>query len=412
MPAPRLPSAPRPLAARAARALGEFLRIEAASGILLILAALLALLCANSMLAEAYEALRALPVQLRVGALDIDKPLLLWINDGLMAVFFLLVALEIKREALTGELSSVSQMLLPVVCACAGVAVPALLYTALNHGDATAMRGWAVPVATDIAFALGVLALLGSRAPLGMKVLLSTIAVVDDLIAVVIIAVFYTEDLSMAALGWAGAALVAMALLNRRGVRALAPYLLLGIVLWVCVLKSGVHATLAGVATGLLIPHRRAGGATDDDDAPSPLQSLEQALHPWVAYAILPLFAFVNAGLTLTGMQPSDLLASLPAGIMLGLVVGKPVGIVAAAVLMRAAGFARFPEGMDLRAMLGLGLLCGIGFTMSLFIGGLAFAQSPLLYTEAVVGVLLASLLAALLGCAWLHAVLPKPRMK
>ena len=409
MPAPSPSPAPQPLTARAARALAEFFRIEAASGILLIVAALLALLCANSMLAEAYEALRAMPVQLRIGALDIDKPLLLWINDGLMAVFFLLVALEIKREALTGQLSSVSQMLLPVVCACAGVAVPALLYTAVNHGDATGMRGWAVPAATDIAFALGVLALLGSRAPLGMKVLLSTIAVVDDLIAIVIIALFYTEALSMAALGWAGAALVAMVLLNRRGVRALAPYLLLGTVLWVCVLKSGVHATLAGVATGLLIPHRDAGPKRrGDGDAPSPLQALEHALHPWVAYAILPLFAFVNAGLALQGLKMEHVLSPVPLGIALGLVVGKPVGIVGAAVLMRVSGVAGFPAGMDMRAMLGMGFLCGIGFTMSLFISGLAFSGHPLIYEESVLGVLLASTLSAVVGLLWLRMVLPE----
>ena len=397
-----------PLLRRTQRALSEFFRLEAAGGILLILAALLAMLCANSPLVHAYEALRDTPL----GSEATGKSLHWWVNDGLMAVFFLLVALEIKREALSGQLSRRDQLILPLVCAAAGVAVPALLYFAMNRGDVDAMRGWAIPTATDIAFALGILALLGSRVPLGMKLLLSTIAVADDLIAILIIALFYSQGLWWPALAGAAVAVAAMALLNRRGVKRLAPYLLLGGVLWVCVLKSGVHATLAGVVTGLMVPHIDPRNDIDDEIEHSPLETLEHALHPWVAYAILPLFAFVNAGLALAGMQPSDLLASLPAGIMLGLVVGKPVGIVTAAVLMRAAGFARFPEGMDLRAMLGLGLLCGIGFTMSLFIGALAFAQSPLLYTEAVVGVLLASLLAALLGCTWLHAVLPKPRMK
>ncbi len=397
-----------PILARARRALSEFFRLEAAGGILLIVAAVLAMLCANSPLAHAYEGLLELQVPIHAWTLAFSKSLHWWVNDGLMAVFFLLVALEIKREALSGQLSSKEQLILPMVCAAAGVAVPALLFFALNRGDADAMRGWAIPTATDIAFALGVLALLGSRVPLGMKLLLSTIAVADDLIAILIIALFYTQGLWWPALAAAAAVVAAMALLNRMKVKALAPYLLLGVVLWACVLKSGVHATLAGVITGLLIPHIDTRDGVDDETEHSPLETLEHALHPWVAYAILPLFAFVNAGLALDGMQASDLLAPLPAGILLGLVVGKPVGIVLAALLMRATGLARFPEGMDLRAMLGLGLLCGIGFTMSLFIGGLAFAQSPLLYTDGVVGVLAASVIAAVLGMLWLHLVLPK----
>ncbi|WP_064747228.1 Na+/H+ antiporter NhaA [Lysobacter antibioticus] len=396
---PRLPR-------RALRALSEFFRLEAAGGIVLICAAVLALIAANSPLRDAYEAFRAIPVQLRIGPLDIDKPLLLWINDGLMAVFFLLVALEIKREALSGQLAERSQLVLPMVCASAGVIVPALLFFALNRGDATAMRGWAVPTATDIAFALGVLALLGSRVPVAMKLLLSTIAVVDDLIAILIIAFFYSHGLSATALIWAAVALAAMWLLNRRGVTALAPYLALGAVLWVCVLKSGVHATLAGVATGLLIPHVDKRNAIDDETEHSPLETLEHALHPWVAYAILPLFAFVNAGLALGGIQLQDMLDPLPMGVVLGLVVGKPIGIVGAALLMRALGWARFPSGMDLRAMFGLGLMCGIGFTMSLFIASLAY-QDPSRYDEAVLGILGASLLSALIGYFWLRAVLP-----
>ena len=398
--------------ARAGHALANFLKLEAAGGILLIGAAALALLCANSMFEGAYESFRSMPVVVVFGALEIAKPLLLWINDGLMAVFFLLVALEIKREVLSGQLSSRDQLVLPMVCAAAGVAVPALLFFALNRGDAEAMRGWAIPTATDIAFALGILALLGSRVPLGMKLLLSTIAVVDDLIAIMIIAVFYSHGMSWVALGWAAAAIACMALLNRRGVTALTPYLLLGVVLWVCVLKSGVHATLAGVVTGLMIPHYDKRNEIGDAIEHSPLESLEHALHPWVAYAILPLFAFANAGLALGGLELGDLLAPLPAGIVLGLVVGKPVAIVGAALVLRATGLVRFPDGMDVRAMVGLGLLCGIGFTMSLFIGSLAFARAPLLYTESVVGVLMASALAAVLGCLWLYAVLPRPERK
>ncbi|WP_255323037.1 Na+/H+ antiporter NhaA [Lysobacter sp. K5869] len=391
---------------RALRALSEFFRLEAAGGIVLIAAAVLALIAANSPLHAAYEAFREIPVQVRVGALDISKPLLLWINDGLMAIFFLVVALEIKREALSGQLAERSQLVLPMVCAIAGVVVPALLFFAFNRDDPAAMRGWAVPTATDIAFALGVLALLGSRVPAAMKLLLSTIAVVDDLIAILIIAFFYSHGLSVTALIWAAVALAAMWLLNRRGVKSLGPYLALGVVLWVCVLKSGVHATLAGVATGLLIPHVDKRNNIDDETEHSPLETLEHALHPWVAYAILPLFAFVNAGLSLGGIEMKDMLAALPMGVVIGLVVGKPIGIVGAALLMRALGWARFPAGMDLRAMIGLGLMCGIGFTMSLFIASLAY-QDPLLYEEAVLGILGASLLSAVIGYFWLRAVLP-----
>ena len=390
--------------ARARHALTEFFRLEAAGGILLICAAALAMLAANSPLEHAYAAFRDTPL----GSGSLGKSLHWWVNDGLMAVFFLLVALEIKREALSGQLSSKEQLILPMVCAVAGVAVPALLYAAINRGDADAMRGWAIPTATDIAFALGVLALLGSRVPLGMKLLLSTIAVADDLIAILIIAFFYSHGLWWPALAAAALIVVAMWLLNRRKVVSLVPYLLLGALLWICVLNSGVHATLAGVVTGLMIPHIDKQNQVDDEIEHSPLETLEHALHPWVAYAILPLFAFANAGLALGGMQASDLLSPLPAGIMLGLIVGKPVGIVAAALLMRAIGLARFPEGMDLRAMLGLGILCGIGFTMSLFIGSLAFAQSPSHYTEAVAGVLAASVVTAIAGMLWLHLVLPK----
>jgi NhaA family Na+:H+ antiporter len=387
--------------ARAQRAFIEFFRLEAASGIVLMLAAALALICANSPLAETYQTFR----HLSLGRQSLEW----WVNDGLMAVFFLLVSLEIKREVVSGQLSSRSQLVLPVVCAAAGVAVPALLYVALNHADAGAMRGWAVPTATDIAFALGVLALLGTRVPLGMKLLLSTIAVTDDLIAIVIIAVFYSQGLQWPMLAGAALVMLAMGLLNRRGVARLAPYLALGALLWLLVLKSGVHATLAGVVTGLLIPHVDKTNTIDDAIEHSPLETLEHALHPWVAFVILPLFAFVNAGLALGAFTANDLHAPLPLGIALGLVLGKPAGIVGAALLLRVLKIARFPDGMDLRAMLGLGLLCGIGFTMSLFIAGLAFAGQPRHYNESVLGVLGASVLAALLGSAWLWRVLPRP---
>ena len=400
----------RVLPERAARALQEFFRLEAAGGILLIGAAVLAMLLANSPLSGVYDGFRDLPVQVRIGQLNLAKPLLLWINDGLMAIFFLLVALEIKREVLSGQLSSFGQLLQPLLCAAAGVALPALLYAWINRGDASAMRGWAIPAATDIAFALGILSLLGTRAPVAMKLLLSTIAVLDDLAAIVIIALFYTSDRSGIALAAAGVAIAAMFVLNRMGVRALTPYLLLGVVVWVCVLKSGVHATLAGVVTGLMIPHVRKDDAVDDETEHSPLEHLEHALHPWVAYAILPLFAFANAGLALGGLSPADALAPVPLGIALGLLVGKPVGIVAAAVLAHVTGLARFGEGMSFRAVVGLGLLCGIGFTMSLFIASLAFETAPALAHASVLGVLGASLIAATAGYVWLRFALPAPR--
>lgn len=382
--------------------LRDFFRLQAAAGIVLMAAAALAMVVANSPWQGAYEAFKHLPIGFNIGGFALVKGAEHWINDGLMAVFFLLVALEIKRETLSGQLSSREQMLLPVLCAIGGVAVPAVLYWVVNQGDPAALRGWAIPTATDIAFALGILALLGSRVPLGMKLLLSTIAVVDDLVAILIIAIFYTHDLAAHQLAWAGAGIGLMLLLNWRGVTRLWPYLLLGAVVWYFVLKSGVHATLAGVVTGLLIPLR---GKTEQ--APSPLESLEHTLHPWVAYVVLPLFAFTNAGLALGGLQMSDLLASVPLGIVLGLVLGKPVGIVAIALIARATGIARFPEGMDFKAMLGLGMLCGVGFTMSLFISNLAFASIGGQFGEAsVLGVLCASVISALAGWVWLRLTL------
>ena len=391
----------RPVA-RALHLLREFFRLQAAGGIVLIAAAALAMLAANSPLHEAYQHFRHLPLGFHAGEFALRHPLEWWVNDALMAVFFLLVALEIKRETLSGQLSGRDQMLLPVLCAVGGVIVPALLFTAVNHADASVVRGWAVPTATDIAFALGVLALLGPRVPLGMKLLLSTIAVVDDLVAILIIAVFYTAQLSVAHLAWAAAGLGAMLLLNWRGVTRLWPYLALGALVWYFVLQSGVHATLAGVATGLLIPLRG-----KDGHGHSPLETLEHALHPWVAYLILPLFAFVNAGLALGGMRADAVLAPLPLGIAVGLLLGKPLGIVGTAVIARATGLARYPEGMDFKAVLGLGLLCGVGFTMSLFIADLAYGRIGGHYKEAaVLGVLGGSLVAALLGWLWLRLCL------
>ena len=388
----------RPVA-RAIELLRDFFRLQAAAGIVLMAAAALAMIVANSPWHEAYQAFRHLPIGFTIGDFGLVKGAEHWINDGLMAVFFLLVALEIKRETLSGQLSNREQMLLPVLCAIGGVAVPAILFWGVNHDDPTALRGWAIPTATDIAFALGILALLGSRVPLGMKLLLSTIAVVDDLVAILIIAIFYTHDLAAHQLAWAGAGIGLMLLLNWRGVTRLWPYLFLGALVWYFVLKSGVHATLAGVVTGLLIPLR---GKTAD--APSPLESLEHVLHPWVAYLVLPLFAFANAGLALGGLQVGDVLAPVPLGIVLGLMLGKPVGIVAVALIARAAGIARFPDGMDFKAMVGLGMLCGVGFTMSLFISNLAYSTIGGHFGEAsVLGVLCASVISASIGWTWLR---------
>ncbi|MET0808222.1 MAG: Na+/H+ antiporter NhaA [Pseudoxanthomonas sp.] len=387
---------------RALELLRDFFRLQAAAGIVLMAAAALAMIVANSPWHAAYEAVKHLSLGFSLGGFELVKDAEHWINDGLMAVFFLLVALEIKRESLSGQLSSREQMLLPVLCAIGGVAVPAVLYWAVNHGDPVALRGWAIPTATDIAFALGMLALLGPRVPRGMKLLLSTIAVVDDLVAILIIAIFYTHELAAHELAWAGAGTGLMLLLNWRGVTRLWPYLLLGALVWYFVMKSGVHATLAGVVTGLLIPLR---GKTTQ--APSPLESLEHTLHPWVAYLVLPLFAFTNAGLALSGLQAADALAPVPLGIVLGLVLGKPVGIIGVAVIARAAGLARFPEGMDIKAMVGLGMLCGVGFTMSLFIANLAFASIGGHFGEAsVLGVLCASVVSATVGWVWLRCTL------
>lgn len=386
-------------------ALREFLRLEAAGGIILVLAAALALMLSNSAAAGWYVALLDTPVVVQVGALKLAKPLLLWINDGLMAIFFLLVGLEIKREVLEGQLSTLGQAALPGIGAIGGMAVPALVYVAVNLGHPEHLAGWAIPAATDIAFALGVLALVGTRAPASLKVFLLALAVIDDLGAIVIIAVFYTADLSVLALVLAALGLAALLALNLANVRHLAPYVLVGIFLWVCVLKSGVHATLAGVALGLAVPLR---GRGDPDEAP--LRRLEHMLHPWVAYAILPLFAFANAGVSLAGLSPAVLAEPLPLGIALGLFVGKQIGVMAASWAAIRAGWASLPAGADWLQFYGVAALTGIGFTMSLFIGTLAFPDAG--YSAGVrLGVLSGSLVSALVGFSVLMAA-SLPRRK
>ena len=380
--------------------LREFFRLEAAGGIVLMLAAVCALVAVNLPVAPLYDALLSLPAEVRVGTLSVAKPLLLWINDGLMAVFFLLVGLEIKREMLRGELASREQVILPGLCAVGGMAVPAVIYTAFNLGDAQALRGWAIPAATDIAFALGVLSLLGSRVPLGLKVFLTAVAVLDDLGAIIVIALFYTENLSMASLALAALFIAVLAGLNLAGVRRLAPYMLVGLALWVCVLKSGVHATLAGVIVGLTVPLR--GGQEAEE---TPLERLEHALHPWVAFGILPVFAFANAGVPLAGLSLSALTERASLGIAAGLFVGKQIGILGSAWLAVRLGIARLPEGADWRNMHAISVLCGIGFTMSLFIGTLAFNTAEEI-VRVRIGVLSGSILAAVVGYVLLSMAL------
>lgn len=390
---------------RIIHALRSFVALESASGILLALAAAIALVLANSPLAFLYDAFLDTPVEVRAGALHIAKPLLLWINDGLMAVFFFLVGLEIKREVLEGELSDARQVMLPAVAAVGGMVAPAAIYATINAGNSVALAGWAIPAATDIAFALGVLSLLGKRVPVGIKMFLLTLAILDDLGAIVIIAIFYAGDLAPLSLGIAAMALLALLALNRSGVVRLAPYLFFGLILWVSVLKSGVHATLAGVALAFFIPLRTSGAGS-----PGLLRRLENDLHPLVAFAILPLFAFANAGVSLAGVGISTLIQPVPLGIAAGLFLGKPMGVFAAAWLVVRLGWARLPDGANWRAMLGVSVLCGIGFTMSLFIAGLAFEGAGSQYVvQTRLGVLFGSLASALIGFAILRAALPSP---
>ena len=384
----------------------RFIASESAGGIVLAVAAIVALVVSNSSLAPLYERFVQMRVEFRFANdwLVLSKPWLLWVNDLWMAVFFFLVGLEIKREVLAGELASLKQASLPAVAAIGGMVVPALIYVALNHADAVALRGWAIPTATDIAFALAVLMLLGSRVPASLKIFLTAVAIIDDLGAIAVIALFYTAQLSLPMLLAAGAGIVLLFVLNRAGVKSIGPYAIVGLIVWVCVLKSGIHATLAGVATALAIPlHGNNGAAEGDGHGASPLETAEHALHPWVAFAVLPMFAFVNAGVSLQGVSLATLAQGVPLGIALGLVAGKAVGVFGAAwLLVRLAG-ARLPAGANTRQFFGVCVLCGIGFTMSLFIGGLAFTGQGAAYeTQVKLGVLCGSLLAGLLGAALL----------
>jgi NhaA family Na+:H+ antiporter len=382
--------------------LREFMRLESSAGVFLIIAAVVAMVIANSPLAPLYGKLLDIPVAVQIGTFAIHKPLLLWINDGLMAVFFFLIGLEVKREFKEGELSSPAQVLLPALGAVGGMVVPAAIYAWLNWGNDVAMDGWAIPVATDIAFALGLLSVFGKRVPTALKVFLLTLAIFDDLAAIVIIAIFYSGDLSGVALLIGLGALIVAVVLNRMKVTRVSAYILLGIVLWVAVLKSGVHATLAGVMIAFCIPMRDAKGR-------SPLRELEGDLHGPVAFAILPLFAFANAGLALAGTSVADLLHPVTAGVIAGLFIGKPLGILLFVGVAVALRLVSLPRGMSWAQVAGVSMACGIGFTMSLFIAGLAFEHGSGEYFNGDrLGILVGSIASAVAAYILLQFSLPR----
>ena len=381
----------------------DFLKLESAAGMVLITATVIALVMANIPVAQtAYDWFLALQLTVTLGGWGVDKPLLLWINDALMVFFFMLVGLELKREVVEGELSRPDQVVLPILAAIGGLVVPAAIFWYINGDFVQQKNGWAIPTATDIAFALAMLSLMGSRVPLALKIFLTTIAIVDDLAAIVIIAIFYSTDLSVLSLGLAALGIVVLAELNRMRVMRLAPYMLTALFIWLCVLKSGVHATLAGVVVAAFIPLR------SEDDS-SPARHLEHMLHPWVAFAVLPVFAFANAGVSFQGMSLDRLSNGVPLGIIMGLFVGKQVGVFGMVALARLFRLAKLPEGTSWGQIYGVALLCGIGVTMSLFIGTLAFEHGNFDMLEGVkMGVLVGSLLSAAAGLLVLHFALPK----
>ncbi len=374
--------------------LKDFFKLEAASGIILVFAAILAMIIANSPFDKFYGLLLDLPVEIRIGPLLIAKPLLLWINDGLMAIFFFLVGLELKREIMEGELSDPSSIVLPAMGALGGMAVPAIIYSWINWGDAIAIKGWAIPAATDIAFALGILLLLGNRISTSLKIFLVSIAIIDDIGAIVIIALFYTSDLSINSLFIALSLVPVLYILNRKNVTSVMPYIFIGLIMWTAVLKSGVHATLAGVLVAFFIPIK-----SNEHPERSPLKELEHDLHTVVAFGVLPIFAFANAGISLEGVGIDTILHPVPLGIAAGLFVGKQLGVFGFCWIGVKLGLASLPKGIDLVHLYGVSLLCGVGFTMSLFVGSLAFEETGvnLLFDERL-GIIIGSLLSGVLG--------------
>jgi NhaA family Na+:H+ antiporter len=384
----------------------NFLQMESAGGLVLMGAAALALVAANSPLAGYYDLFIETPVEVRIGGLEIAKPLLLWVNDGLMAVFFFLVGLEVKRELLEGELSRPSNVLLPALGAVGGIVAPVGIYVLFNYGDSVGMNGWAIPAATDIAFALGILMILGKRVPLSLKVFLVSLAIFDDLGAIVIIAIFYSSNLSMEALGISAVCLGILGYLNWRHVSAVPAYVFIGVIMWVAVLKSGVHATLAGVALAMFIPMR-----SKEEPERSPLRELEHDLHSVVAFGVLPLFAFVNAGISFAGMSFADLLHPVSLGIAAGLFVGKQLGVFLLCMVAIRLGIAKLPDGASWGSLYGVAILSGVGFTMSLFIDTLAFQNLPadtVFDFDARLGILLGSLASGVLGYIVLDRTLPR----
>lgn len=387
---------------KATDALRDFLQLESAGGLILVSAAALAVLLANSPLQELYQQVLGLKLTVMVESFGVSKPLILWINDGLMAVFFLLVGLELKREVVNGELSKPDQIALPAVAALGGLAVPAVIYWLVNRDNPQGINGWAIPTATDIAFALAILSLLGSRVPSSLKVFLTTIAIFDDLAAIIIIAVFYSVDLSTSSLAAAGAGIAVLFILNKAGVQSLAAYLITGVFIWLFVLKSGVHATLAGIVVAAFIPLK-------SGDETSPAHHLEHILHPWVAYGVLPIFAFANAGVSFSGVSSDVVLGTVSTGILLGLFLGKQAGVFGMTALVIGLGLAKKPEGSSWAMLYGVALLCGVGFTMSLFIGSLAFEHGGFSQGAALrIGVIAGSVASAFCGWLVLHLSLPK----
>ncbi len=380
--------------------LQDFIKRESSSGIFLILVTLLALILQNSHLTDFYTHVLQIPVQISFGNFGIAKPLLLWVNDGLMAIFFFLVGLEVKREILEGELSSREQIVLPAIAAFGGMLVPALIFIFFNYNDSFAIKGWAIPTATDIAFALGILSLLGPRVPLSLKIFLMALAIIDDLGAIVIIALFYTSDLSLLSIIVASLSLFVLILMNFFGVVKKAAYILVGLILWVSVLKSGVHATIAGVLLAFSIPLY---SVTKEKQKFSMLKDLEHDLHYWVAFFVLPLFAFVNAGVDLEGLSPLALIADVPLGIILGLFLGKQLGVFGFSFVAIKLGFAKLPTGSDFKQLYGVAILTGIGFTMSLFVDSLAYNDTELFHYADKLAILLGSFFSGLIGYFYLR---------
>jgi len=383
----------------------DFLKLESASGIILLFTAILAMIMANSPLSHWYDMLLDVPVEIRIGELVIAKPLLLWINDGLMALFFFLIGLELKREVLEGELAEPKNIVLPALGAVGGMLVPGMIYVAFNYSDPEAIKGWAIPAATDIAFALGILLLLGKKVPLSLKIFLVSLAIFDDVGAIVIIAIFYTSNLSVLSLVVAAFCIVVLYILNRRGVMEIMPYLLIGLIMWVAVLKSGVHATLAGIICAFFIPLRNAKSPKN-----SPLRDLEHSLHASVAFGVLPLFAFANAGISLNGVDLDALLHPVPLGICVGLFIGKQLGVFLFCWAGVKLGIAQLPKGMTWQSLYGVAILCGIGFTMSLFIGSLAFEDmgADLAFDDRL-GIVLGSFFSGVVGYFYLRWTLNQP---